>query len=136
MINLSAGWLRDKPLTENKKIVYVVDDDRAVCESLKFALALEGLVVRTHCSGPELLRDKGLSEADCLVLDCKMPDLDGFAVLSELASRAIAAPVILITAPVNEGLRRRARQHGVFSLLEKPLLDNVLVKKVREAVSA
>ena len=123
-------------MVEKKKIVYIVDDDRAVRESLKFALGLEGLVVRTHSSGPELLRDEGVREADCLVLDYKMPDMDGFSLMSELASQSIRIPVILITAPVNDSLRRRARQQGVFSLLEKPLLDNVLVRKVREAISA
>ncbi len=123
-------------MSENRKIVYVVDDDPAVCASLKFALGLEGLAVRTHLSGPDLLRDGGMREADCLVLDYKMPDMDGFAVLSELASRSIKVPVILIAAPVNDALRRRAKQQGVFSLLEKPLLDNILVTKVREAISA
>jgi len=120
----------------NRKVVYIVDDDSAVLQSLKFALGLEGLVVRTHSNGLDLLRDNSVHEADCLVLDCKMPDMDGFAVLSGLASQSINIPVILITAPVNDALRRRAKQHGVFSLLEKPLLDNILLKNVRDAVSA
>jgi FixJ family two-component response regulator len=123
-------------LNKNRKVVYIVDDDPAVRDSLKFALGLEGLAVRTHSSGPDLLRDKGLHEAECLVLDYRMPDMDGLAVLSELASQSIRVPVILITAPVSESLRRRAQKLGAFSVLEKPLLNDELAKSVRAAIAA
>lgn len=123
-------------MSNDRKFVQVVDDDPAVCASLKFLLELEGLSVQTHGSGRSLLADDGLAACDCLILDYRMPEMDGFSVLSELAAKAIDIPVILITAPVSEALRRRAKQHGVFSLLEKPLLDNVLVKNVQDALSA
>lgn len=124
-------------MSNNKnRVVHVVDDDPAVCASLKFALELEGFYVCTHASGPELLQDKDLGAAACMILDHKMPEMDGLTVVSQLASLSIKAPVILITAPVSEALRRRAAQQGVFALLEKPLLDNVLVKNVRDAISA
>ena len=123
-------------LTTKGKAVHIVDDDPAVCASLKFALELEGYCVHTHASGQELLKDRRLRTADCVILDYRMPGMDGLAVMSKLASRAIAAPVILMTAPVNDALRRRAARQGIFALLEKPLLDNVLVEHVREAVSA
>jgi two-component system response regulator FixJ len=122
-------------LTNKERVVHVVDDDPAVCASLKFSLELEGYSVRTHASGPELLEDESLAAAACVILDYRMPDMDGLAVLSELASRSVKVPVILITAPVSESLRRRATQQGVFSLLEKPLLGNVLVRNVRDATS-
>ncbi len=122
-------------LSDKRKFVQVVDDDPAVCDSLKFMLELEGLAVQTHASGKSLLADTRLSAADCLIVDYRMPDMDGFGVLSGLAAQSITVPVILITAPVSEALRRRAAQHGVFSLLEKPLLDNVLVENVRDALS-
>jgi two-component system response regulator FixJ len=123
-------------LNQKTKNVHVVDDDPAVCASLKFALELEGYSVRTHASGLDLLEDRDLAAADCVILDYRMPDMDGLAVLSELAARSVKIPVILITAPVNESLRRRAAQKGVFSLLEKPLLDNILVRNVQDAISA
>ena len=121
-----AWWMSAK-----KKTVLVVDDDQAVRESLKFDLELEGLAVETYDCGAALLRDAGLASADCLVLDCKMPGMDGFAILGELAARQIKAPVILITAPLTETLRRRAKKAEVFAILEKPLLDDVLIKNVR-----
>jgi two-component system response regulator FixJ len=117
-----------------KKIaVIVVDDDHAVRESLKFDLELEGLSVQALAGAAELLACPDLDKADCLVLDCKMPAMDGFAVLDALAGR-ITVPVILITAPVTETLRRRAERAGVFRVLEKPLLDKTLLKNIREAI--
>ena len=121
---------------ENTIRVMVVDDDRAVRESLKFSLQLDGLTVQTCDSGLELLRDGDLAAADCLVLDYKMPDMDGFAVMAELAARAVTVPVILITAPVTDRIRQQAKRAGIFSVLEKPLLDNILRDQVRRAVQA
>jgi len=109
--------------------VVVVDDDQAVRESLKFALELEGLIVKTHASGQALL-DDALS-ADCLVLDYKMPAMDGLAVLAALFARGSHIPAILITAPVTAKVRDAAGRAGVFSVLEKPLADNVLLQNIR-----
>jgi len=65
-----------------------------------------------------------------------MPEMDGFAVMEELAARKIALPVILITAPVTDAIRRRAQKAGVFNLLEKPLLDGTLAETIRQAIAA
>ena len=125
-----------KPLVGNRKLVQVVDDDLAVCDSLKFALELEGLEVRTHVSGASLFADALLPAADCLILDYRMPSMDGFAVMAELARQSIKTPVIIITAPVSDALRCRAKRCGAFALLEKPLLDDVLLNNVRAAIPA
>ena len=116
--------------------VMVVDDDRGVRESLKFSLQLDGLTVRTCDSGLRLLRDGDLTTVDCLVLDYKMPDMDGFAVMAELAARDVVVPVIFITAPVTDKIRLQAKRAGAFSVLEKPLLNDILVDHVRRAVLA
>jgi len=117
----------------DETFVLVVDDDRAVREALKFALELEGLKVSAFDSGSALLCHPGLAQADCLILDQKMPTMDGLAVMDALAARGIAIPIILITSSVNETLRRQARKAGVFAVLEKPLLDDILVQNVRRA---
>lgn len=120
--------------TVEKLHVLVVDDDQAVRDALKFALELEGLRVETCASGRELLAKS--PSADCLVLDYKMPGMDGFAVLSALAARQINIPTILITAPVTEAISGAARRAGVFSVLEKPLTDGVLLENIRHAARA
>ncbi|HEY0266634.1 MAG TPA: response regulator [Rhizomicrobium sp.] len=113
----------------------VVDDDRAVLDSLKFVLELEGLQVRTYASGRHLLGDGDLAGADCLVLDVRMPDMDGFAVIAELTAREISLPVIMITAPLTDALCRQAEAAHVFSLLEKPLAGNVLANNIHRAMA-
>lgn len=114
--------------------VLVVDDDKAVRESLKFTLELEGLAVEIHASGRDMM--SGMTEADCLVLDYKMPGMDGLAVLAALAAHNVKIPTILITAPVTELIRRAARRAGAFSVLEKPLTGGVLLENIRDAVRA
>ena len=116
------------------KVVHVVDDDPAVCASLKFALELEGFSIRIHVSGAELLKDRNLAEAACVILDHKMPEMDGLAVLAKLADRSVKAPVIFITAPLSEKLSNRATELGAFAVLEKPLLNGSLLNRLREAV--
>ena len=119
---------------ERAKIL-IVDDDPAVRESLKFDLETEGLTVQTYAGGRQFLARQCFEDAACLVLDCKMPDMDGFAVLAELTARNVRLPVILMTAPVTEAVRRRARGANLFNLLEKPLLNRVLAENIRRATA-
>jgi FixJ family two-component response regulator len=117
-----------------RPIILVVDDDPAVRDSLKFSLELEGLVVHTFDSGTALLEDPQLAQARCLVLDYKMPKMDGFDVLDALEKRGIRVPVILIAGPVTAGIRVRALRAGVAHILEKPLLDTALVDRIRDVI--
>lgn len=115
-------------------LVLILDDDQAVREALKFALALDGLAVDTCDSGSELLNHPRLSQARCLVLDYQMPGMNGFTVLNELKRRNVTLPVILITAPLNRDVEQRAAAAGVAGVLEKPLLEDVLIDKIRHVI--
>ena len=119
-------------LKRESPVILVVDDDRAVRDSLKFALELDGLSVHTCASGAELLEHPQLGQARCLVLDYKMPAMDGFQALEALERRGIHLPAILITSSVTDGLRARARKAGIAHILEKPLLDGALIDRLRE----
>ena len=121
-------------MTEGKAYVIVVDDDRAVRESLKFALELEGFAVHAFAGGPQLLASPLLAEPFCLVLDHKMPTMNGFDVLARLAERNVSVPVILITSEATDGLRRRAAAAGVHKVLEKPLLGGALARDLHDLV--
>lgn len=113
-------------------IVAIVDDDPAVCNSLKFSLEIEGFIVRLYESGTELLSDHTLADCSCLVVDERMPGIAGLDLIAELRDRDVAAPAILITSYLNAGLARRAAEVNV-PIVEKPLLNDTLLDLVRNA---
>jgi two-component system, LuxR family, response regulator FixJ len=119
---------------EGRDIVLVLDDDEAVRESLKFSLELEGFAVRVCADGGELLAHPDLDRASCLVLDYRMPAMDGFEVLAHLSARGARVPVILITSDVSSAFRHRAARVGVLQVLEKPLSDSALLENIRTAL--
>jgi FixJ family two-component response regulator len=119
-----------------RSVVVLVDDDKAVRDSLKFALELDGLQVHACDSPDSALAYPNMGEASCLVVDYKMPHMDGFALYLAIIARGPCPPAIMITAPLTDTLRQRASAAGFFSILEKPLLNNVLERHVRAAMNA
>ena len=119
-------------MLDGKMTILVADDDPAVRDALGFSLGLEGFDVRECRDGKELLSHPALMECDCILLDYKMPELSGLDVLGQLHARGVRAPVIFITGPLTEELRRRAIKAGARKVLEKPLLDGVLTEQIRE----
>jgi two-component system, LuxR family, response regulator FixJ len=115
-----------------RPIVAVVDDDPAVCGSLKFALELEGFAVRTYHSGSEVLRARDLGTCNCFVIDQRMPEMSGMDLVDTLRGRQMSTPVILIISHPNIALSARAAKAAI-PIVEKPLLGNVLVERIREA---
>ena len=115
-------------------LVLIVDDDQAVRDALKFALELDGLSVETCGGGEDLLRHPRLAQARCLVLDYVMPGMNGLAVMTELKRRDLAVPVIMITAPLSREIVRRAIAAGVAGILEKPLLEDALLERIRRVL--
>jgi FixJ family two-component response regulator len=115
--------------------VLIVDDDPAVCSSLKFSLELEGFVVRIFRGGSELLSATDLPPSACLVVDYRMPNIDGLDLLRRLRERGNSMPAVLVTTAPDSALRRRAGAAGV-SLVEKPLLGDALLEAIRSKVAA
>ena len=119
----------------DSQVVVVVDDDAAVRHALKFALESEGLKIRVHGNGRALLSDSQLGLYACLVIDYRMPDIDGLELVDMLRSRGVMAPVILITGRANAAMRERAARVGVGTILEKPLADGALSAAVHAALA-
>jgi two-component system, LuxR family, response regulator FixJ len=122
-------------VSATKPAVYVVDDDPDVLGSLRFLLETDGFDVRTFRTGAALLRVVRPADADCFVIDYKMPDMNGLDLTSRLRNRDIAAPVILITGYPDEKISARAEAAGIRHVLQKPLLDDSLIAHVRGAIS-
>jgi two-component system response regulator FixJ len=113
-------------------VVAIVDDDLAVCSSLKFSLELEGFTVFTYGSGAELLDVGDLGGFNCFVIDQRMPAMNGMELIAILRKRKVMTPAILIISQPNATLSARAGQADIL-IVEKPLLGNALVDRIREA---
>jgi two-component system, LuxR family, response regulator FixJ len=117
-----------------KPVIYVVDDDPGVLGSLRFLLETDGFEVETFRSGPALLKSIASNEADCFVIDYKMPSIDGIDLASRLRSRDVAAPIILITGYPDDNIPAKAAIAGVHHVLLKPHLEESLVARIRDAI--
>ena len=127
-----SAMTEDPKGAAKRPIIAVVDDDPAVCGSLKFALELEGFAVRTYHSGAELLHAGDLKEYNCFVIDQRMPGMTGMELVEVLRERLVLTPAILIISHANAALSARAQKAAV-PIVEKPLLGNALVERIREA---
>ena len=116
----------------SRALILVVDDDTAVLNSLGFMLETEGFEVCAFSDIGELLHADSIREANCLVVDYLMPAMNGFDVLRSLRGRQITAPAILITPRCDETLLGRAVAAGFARVVEKPHLEDELVRAIRE----
>jgi two-component system, LuxR family, response regulator FixJ len=117
-------------------MIYVVDDDPDVLGSLQFLLETDGFDVRTFKSGAALLRDGASDDADCFVIDYKMPNMNGLDLASRLRSRDVSAPIILITGNLDESLPDRAAAAGILYVLRKPHLEESLPGRIRGVLAS
>lgn len=122
------------PAASLKAVVYVVDDDQGVLGSLRFLLETDGFEVRTFRSGAALLEAIADHHADCIVIDYKMPSMNGIELASHLRERNIATPVVMITGYPDESISDRAAVVGVRHVVLKPHLEDSLVTHIRGAM--
>jgi len=115
-------------------LVCVVEDDAAVRNALKFSLEVEGLAVRTYDGAARLLDDPELPSCRCLVVDYRLPGIDGLELVAALRARAFTLPIIMITGRATGDLRVRAEKLGVRRVIEKPLPDGDLLKAIQATI--
>lgn len=113
-------------------VVAVVDDDPAVCSSLKFSLELEGFEVRTYGSGNDLLCSNDIDSCNCFVIDQKMPGMTGLELIGRLRDGHHWAPAVLIVSQTSPAVRARAATARV-PIAEKPFFGSALFDRIREA---
>jgi FixJ family two-component response regulator len=89
-----------------------------------------------HSVAATLLADPDLSRACCIILDHRMPRLDGFALLSDVRACNPGLPAIMLTGHATPRIQACAAAAGVCSLLEKPLMDDILMDNIRSILNA
>jgi two-component system response regulator FixJ len=116
--------------------VFVVDDDPAMRDSLRWLLQSEGLAVRTYVTAKEFLDAYSPEAPGCLVLDVCLPGMGGLALQHELKARQIPLPTIIITGYGDARTAERALKAGALDFIEKPFDDQLLLDRVRQAIDA
>lgn len=115
-----------------QRIVHLVDDDSAIRRSVGFMLKTSGHRVETYDSGPELLKELPNLEAGCILLDIRMPAMDGLEVQAALQERGVNFPVIIMTGHGDVALAVRAMKAGAVDFIEKPFDKNMLLASLEE----
>ena len=110
--------------------IAVVDDDPAVCDSTRMLLEAYDLDVRTYQSGADFLREN--PDIACLIVDYRMPGLNGLDFMSELRRRGNNVPAIMMTAIADPSIEQRAAELGIKRVLRKPISNRVLLDVIRE----
>lgn len=123
-------------MTSASATVYVVDDDEAVCESLRFLLESEGLTVATFPSAEAYLRQYRPEQRGCLLLDVRMRGMSGLELHAHLSQEPLHPPVLILTGHGDIPMAVRAIKGGAFDFLEKPVNDKLLLERVRAALQA
>ena len=115
--------------------VLVVDDEIAIRETLAQILSYEGYRVRTAADGPRAIADLQASPADAMLLDIKMPGMDGFEVLARLRGEGLDLPVIVISGHGDIKTAVDAVKQGAYDFLEKPLDRNRLLVTLQNCLA-
>ena len=115
--------------------IYLVDDDEAIRRSAGFMLKTSGYQVKTFASGIELLKEAKDLPPGCILLDVRMPEMDGLQVQQALHDRGIGYPVIVMTGHGDVGVAVRAMKAGAVDFIEKPFEKAVLLSAIDDGFS-
>ena len=115
--------------------VFVVDDDPAICNSLRFLIETVGLDVETYGSAREFLERYAPNRPGCLVLDVRMPGMSGLELQTKLRELEIEIPVIILTAFGDVPMAVRAMKNGAADFAQKPVSDQALLERIQQAIA-
>ena len=118
----------------SKHNVYVVDDDQAVRDSLRWLIESVGLNVTTFSNGQELLENFNEPDISCLVLDVRMPGISGLDLQQRLKNLNSKVPVIIVTGHADVPMAIQAMKAGAFDFIEKPYSDQLLLERIQCAI--
>ena len=119
---------------EAMRLVHLVDDDEAIRKSVGFMLKTSGFRLKTYENGLELLKMAGALEAGCILLDIRMPGMDGLEVQAALRDKGVGLPVIIMTGHGDVTLAVQAMKAGAIDFIEKPFEKAVLLSAIEHGI--
>ena len=121
-------------MTKSRRI-YVIDDEDGVRRSVSFMLRTTGYEVETFASGIEFLKDARTLPLGCILLDIRMPDMDGLEVQQQLTAIGCQCPVIVLTGHGDVATAVTAMKQGAVDFLEKPFEKQALLDALQTGFS-
>lgn len=118
--------------TSDQPLVHLVDDDPAVRRSVSFMLKTSGHRVESYESGAELLSKCNSLDPGCILLDIRMPGMDGLEVQQELQQRGVGFPVVIMTGHGDIALAVKAMKAGAVDFVEKPFEKASILASLQE----
>ncbi len=122
-------------MTGNGSTVCIIDDDEAIRDALRLLLFAAGISSHTYPTADTFLARTSNREFDCMLLDIRMPGMDGLELFRSLIRDNIPYPIIFITGHGDIPLAVEAIKNGAFDFLTKPFQEGELLHKVKSAIS-
>lgn len=117
----------------DRRIVHLVDDEEAIRKSAGFLLRTSGYHVQSYASGIEFLKGARGAEVGCVLLDIRMPEMDGLQVQAEMSARGVNMPVVVFTGHGDITVAVQAMKAGAVDFLEKPFEKAALLDAMDRA---
>lgn len=131
----SASTLRTQGDPATRARLVLIEDDENVRRSMTMFLRARGYQIDPYRSGTEFLMMRGQHGGDCLLIDYKMPRLDGLEVIKRLRQRDDTTPAIMITGFYSETLRQKALSNGFADVVEKPTTPDALISTIQNTLN-
>lgn len=116
-----------------KKLIHIVDDEDAVRRSAGFMLKTSGYAVEAWESGTAFLKEVRHAEHGCILLDVRMPEIDGLGVQKALIERGVTMPIVIMTGHGDVSIAVRAMKAGAVEFIEKPFEKATLLAAIEDA---
>ena len=124
----------EQQIEPQQGVVFIVDDDEALRDSLCWLLESAGLRVETHDSANSFLQSYYPGQSGCLLLDVRMPGMNGLELQEQLESRDVRLPVVIMTGHGDVAMAVRALKAGAMDFIEKPFDDELLLASIQRAL--
>jgi two-component system response regulator FixJ len=120
--------------TLEKPVVYIVDGDHKLLDSLSNLLHLNDVKVEVFDSAENFLKKKVRSRAACLIVEVNLPNMDGIQLLEHINNLGIRLPTIVLSSGSDVSEAVRAMQAQAIDFIEKPFIENTLIEKVLHVI--
>src|SRR6056297_368947 len=121
-------------MADSQQTVYVVEDDEAVRDSLELLLKSDGKPVKTYDNANDFLKDYSEAMSGCIVLDIRMPGMDGMELQKKLNEKHSILPIIFVTGHGDVPMAVDAMKEGAIDFIQKPYREEALLEKIEAAL--